>query len=48
MGLLMSDTVLLDPLLDETMWLRDGLREWPSVQDVVRDADDREVADQFN
>jgi len=28
MGLLMSDTVLIDPMLDDTRRLLDGLSEW--------------------
>jgi hypothetical protein len=28
MGLLMSDTMLIDPMLDDTVWLRDGLGAW--------------------
>ena len=45
MGLLLSDTVLLDPLLDETLRLRDGLGAWAYAPDVARDPYDYEAAD---
>ena len=45
MGLLLSDTTLLDPLLDETLRLRDGLGAWAYAMDVVGDARQCEVAD---
>lgn len=45
MGLLLSDTVLIDPLLDETLRLRDGLGDWPYALEVVSHADERETAD---
>jgi hypothetical protein len=41
----MSDTTLLDPLLDETLRLRDGLGEWACALDVARDVYDYEAAD---
>jgi len=45
MGLLLSDTVLLDPLLDETLRLRDGLGAWAYTPDAVHDAYEHEPAD---
>ena len=45
MGLLMSDTVLIDPMLDETLRLRDGLGAWAYATDVVGDPYDYESAD---
>jgi hypothetical protein len=45
MGLLLSDTVLIDPLLDETMRLRDGLGEWAYALDIAGDPYDYEAAD---
>jgi len=38
MGLLMSDTVLIDPLLDEILRLPDGLGEWAYTLEMSRDA----------
>ena len=43
MGLLMSDTLLIDPMLDETLRLRDGLSEWAYGLDVARDPYDHEA-----
>jgi hypothetical protein len=48
MGLLMSDTVLIDPLLDETTRLRDGLGEWAYALEMSRDAYGDEAADSTN
>ena len=45
MGLLLSDTTLIDPMLDETLRLRDGLGEWAYDLDVARDAYGYEAAD---
>ena len=45
MGLLMSDTVLIDPLLDETLRLRDGLGAWAYAPEVASDPYDCEAAD---
>ena len=45
MGLLLSDTVLIDPLLDDTMRLRDGLGAWAYETDAPRDRYEREAAD---
>ena len=45
MGLLLSDTVLIDPLLDETMRLRDGLGEWAYAPDAARDVYEHELPD---
>jgi len=44
-GLLISDTVMLDPLLDDAMRMRDGLGAWPYATDVARDAYEHEAAD---
>jgi hypothetical protein len=44
MGLLMSDTMLIDLALDDTTWLRDTLTEWAYEQDAGRDAAEHEVA----
>ena len=43
MGLLMSDTVLIDPLLDETLRLRDGLGAWAYALDLGRDRFEHEA-----
>jgi hypothetical protein len=45
MGLLMSDTVLIDPMLDDTLRLRDGLGAWAYALDVARDPYEHEVTD---
>ena len=45
MGLLLSDTALLDPLLDETLWLRDGLGAWAYEVDAARDPYEHEAGD---
>jgi hypothetical protein len=45
MGLLLSDTVLLDPLLDETLRLRDGMGAWAYAPEVAIDAYEHELAD---
>jgi hypothetical protein len=45
MGLLMSDTTLIDPLLDATLWLRDGLSAWASTLDAAHDRYEHEAAD---
>ena len=45
MGLLLSDTMLIDPLLDDTMRLRDGLGAWAFATDDARDGHDHEAAD---
>ena len=45
MGLLLSDTVLLDPLLEDTMRLRDGLGAWAYALDAASDRYDYEAAD---
>jgi hypothetical protein len=44
MGLLMSDTLLIDPLLDETLRLRDGLGAWAYAPGVARGVDEHGVA----
>ena len=43
MGLLMSDTTLIDPTLDDTAWLRESLRDWTYEQDAARDAAEHEA-----
>ena len=45
MGLLMSDTLLIDPTLDETMHLLDCLSELAYANDAARDPDDNDGAD---
>ena len=45
MGLLLSDIVLLDPLLDDTMRLRDGLSAWAYGLDAVHDLYEHEAGD---
>jgi hypothetical protein len=45
MGLLLSDTVLHDSLLDETLRQRDGLGAWAFALDVAGDAYEHEAAD---
>ena len=45
MGLLMSDTTLIDPLLDATLWLRDGLGAWAYATDVAREPYEHESSD---
>ena len=45
MGLLLADAVLLDPLLDDTLRLRDGLSAWAYALDVARDPYKHEAAD---
>jgi hypothetical protein len=37
MGLLMSDTMLIDPMLDDTAWLRASLGAWACGLDVASD-----------
>ena len=44
MGLLLSDTVLTDPMLDDTLRLRDGLGERAYSPDARRDAYEHEAA----
>jgi hypothetical protein len=44
MGLLMSDTTLIDPTLDDTTWLHESLRDWTYDQDAARDAAEHEAA----
>jgi len=45
MGLLMSDTMLIDPLLDETLRLLDGLSEWAYTLDATRDRYEHETVE---
>jgi hypothetical protein len=45
MGLLMSDITLIEPMLDETAWLRDGLGAWAYETDVARDAYEYEATE---
>jgi hypothetical protein len=43
MGLLMSDTMLIDPTLDDATWLRESLGDWAYEQDAARDAAEHEA-----
>ena len=43
MGLLMSDTMLIDPTLDDATWLRESLCDWAYEQDATRDAAEHEA-----
>ena len=45
MGLLMSDTLLIDPLLDETVWSRDAVGAWAYALDATDGGDQHETAD---
>ena len=45
MGLLMSDTTLIDLLLDGTLRLRDGLGEWAYALDATCDGDEHGAED---
>jgi hypothetical protein len=45
MGLLLSDTTLIDPLLDDTVWLRDGPGVWAYAPDASSAGYDQAVAD---
>jgi hypothetical protein len=45
MGLLMSDTMLIDPMLDDAAWLRNAVSDWASALDAARDAYEYESAD---
>jgi hypothetical protein len=45
MGLLLSDSTLIDALLDETLRLWDGLGAWAYAPDVASDPYAHEVAD---
>jgi hypothetical protein len=45
MGLLMSDTLLIDPMLDATFRLQDDLVEYVYATDLVRDEYEHEAAD---
>ena len=45
MGLLMSDTTLIDPMLDETLRLRDGLGAWAYGPDAAPDPYESEAID---
>jgi hypothetical protein len=45
MGLLMADTVLIDPLLDEMLRLRDDLGAWAFAVEGTRDYPEHEAAD---
>jgi len=45
MGLLMSDTLLIDPVLSESVRLLDDLREWPYPSDAAGDANDGDRTD---
>jgi hypothetical protein len=45
MGLLMSDTLLIDPTLDDTLALHDSLSAWTYALDPTCDAHEHETAD---
>ena len=45
MGLLMSDTLLIDPTLNETMHLLDSLSELAYTTDAARDAYEDDITD---
>jgi hypothetical protein len=45
MGLLISDTMLIDRMLDDTLRLRAGLGAWAYALDVARDAYEHEAAE---
>jgi hypothetical protein len=45
MGLLLSDAVLIEPLSDETLRLREGTVEWRYALDVAIDPYEDEMAD---
>ena len=45
MGLLMSDTMLIDPLLDETMWSRVAVGAWAHALDATYGGDEQGTAD---
>ena len=47
MGLLMSDTLLIDPMLVETLRLRDGLSEWTYALAATCDGYEQEAAHPF-
>src|SRR6478609_8170164 len=44
MGLLMADTMLPGPTLDDTLRLHDGLRAWAYASDVACDGYEHEAA----
>ena len=44
MGLLMSETMLIDPMLDDTTWLRESLSDWAYEQDAARESGEHEAA----
>ena len=45
MGLLMSETMLIDPLLDKTVWSRDAMGAWAYAPDATYGGDRHEAAD---
>jgi hypothetical protein len=45
MGLLMLDTLLIDPALSESLRLLGNLHEWPYPSDAAGDSTDDESAD---
>jgi hypothetical protein len=45
MGLLLSDTTLIDPMLDDTLRLLDYLSEGPYAMDAARNPYQHEAAD---
>jgi hypothetical protein len=45
MGWLMSDTLLIAPMLDDTLRLRDGLSKWAYAMDAARDCYEHDATD---
>ena len=47
MGLLMSDTMLIDPMLDARLLLLESLSAWSDATDSPRDANDYAEVEPF-
>jgi hypothetical protein len=45
MGLLMSDTMPSDPMLDDAAWMRESVSAWVQATDAARDPYEYEAAD---
>jgi hypothetical protein len=45
MGLLMSDAMPLDPMIDDLTWLRNTVRNWDYAMDSARDTYEYEMAE---
>ena len=45
MGLLMLDTLMIDPTLNESLRLLDNLREWPYASGTAADSTEDDCAD---